>query len=67
MLIGIGATRYTELGESTFLQPGDTSLVIVYDGAQSTPQAVADAATAGSEDDLPGASVLRQRIVGAEG
>ena len=31
MLIGIGATRYTELGESTFLQPGDEAIVRVYD------------------------------------
>ena len=33
LLIGIGATRYTELGESTFLQPGDESIVRVYDTA----------------------------------
>ncbi|MGH3642889.1 MAG: DUF5718 family protein [Mycobacterium sp.] len=31
LLIGIGATRYTELGESTFLQPGDEAIVRVYD------------------------------------
>jgi len=31
VLIGIGATRYTELGESTYLQPGDTAIVRVYD------------------------------------
>jgi hypothetical protein len=30
-LIGIGATRYTELGETTFLQPGDQAVVKVYD------------------------------------
>lgn len=30
-LIGIGATRYTKLGESTYLQPGDEALVQVYD------------------------------------
>ncbi|TFV55095.1 hypothetical protein E4P42_23795 [Mycobacterium sp. PS03-16] len=33
VLIGIGATRYTELGESTFLQPGDQAVVRVYDTA----------------------------------
>ncbi|WP_200959902.1 DUF5718 family protein [Mycobacterium sp. Root135] len=33
VLIGIGATRYTELGESTFLQPGDEAIVRVYDTA----------------------------------
>ncbi|MGA5462684.1 DUF5718 family protein [Mycobacterium sp. NPDC050041] len=31
VLIGIGATRYTELGESTFLQAGDQAIVRVYD------------------------------------
>lgn len=31
LLIGIGATRYTELGESTFLQPGDEAIVRIYD------------------------------------
>ena len=30
-LIGIGATRYTPLGESTYLQPGDRAVVRVYD------------------------------------
>ncbi|GLP73182.1 hypothetical protein TUM20983_02920 [Mycobacterium antarcticum] len=33
VLIGIGATRYTELGESTFLRPGDEAIVRVYDTA----------------------------------
>ncbi len=31
VLIGIGATRYTELGESTFLKTGDQAIVRVYD------------------------------------
>ncbi len=31
VLIGIGATRYTPLGESTFLQSGDEAVVRVYD------------------------------------
>lgn len=33
LLIGIGATRYTSLGESTYLQPGDEAVVRVYDTA----------------------------------
>lgn len=32
-LIGIGATRYTKLGESTYLTPGDEAIVRVYDTA----------------------------------
>ncbi|CAN5237442.1 DUF5718 family protein [soil metagenome] len=31
VLIGIGATRYTELGASTFLKAGDQAIVRVYD------------------------------------
>jgi hypothetical protein len=31
VLIGIGATRYTPLGESTYLTPGDEAIVRVYD------------------------------------
>ncbi|AFM15106.1 hypothetical protein Mycch_0281 [Mycolicibacterium chubuense NBB4] len=33
VLIGIGATRYTPLGESTFLRKGDEAIVRVYDTA----------------------------------
>ncbi|MEW5812115.1 MAG: DUF5718 family protein [Actinomycetota bacterium] len=33
VLIGIGATRYTELGETTFLKSGDDAIVRVYDSA----------------------------------
>ena len=33
VLIGIGATRYTRYGESTYLQPGDEAIVRVYDTA----------------------------------
>ena len=35
LLVGIGATRYTELGESTYLKPGDQAIVRVYDTASS--------------------------------
>lgn len=62
-LIGIGATRYTALGESTYLQPGDESIVIVYDGAVTRPDTVVAETAAGREDALPAASVLRQRVV----
>ena len=33
VLIGIGATRYTPLGQSTYLTAGDESVVRVYDTA----------------------------------
>lgn len=61
-VIGIGATRYTALGESTYLDLGDESVVVVYDGARTTPDGVRDAVGAGDEDGLPAASVLRQVV-----
>lgn len=61
-LIGIGATRYTDFGESTYLVRGDESVVIVYDERDSSPEAVAAAVADGAEDALPSASVLRQRV-----
>lgn len=64
LLIGIGATRYTEVGETTFLQAGDEAIVVVYDGAQHTPERVEDAVRRRFEDGLA-ASVLRQVVVEA--
>ncbi len=62
-LIGIGATRYTAVGESTFLHAGDESIVIVYDAAAHTPEQIAAAVDAGTESALTAASVLCQRVV----
>lgn len=61
VLVGIGATRYTEVGESTFLSAGDEAIVIVYDGDQHTPARVEDAVRRRFEDGLA-ASVLRQVV-----
>jgi hypothetical protein len=63
VLIGIGATRYTDYGETTFLREGDVSTVVVYDGAQSTLEQVHDAVAADDTAGLRGASVLRQTVV----
>jgi hypothetical protein len=62
VLVGIGATRYTSVGESTFLQPGDESIVIAYDGEQSSPESVQRHVSEGREHELPVASVLLQRV-----
>ena len=40
-LISIGATRYTEYGETNFLKSGDTSMVVVYDGNLYSPEQIA--------------------------
>jgi hypothetical protein len=65
VLIGIGATRYTPFGESTYLEPGDDSVVVVYDSATHSPQEIAEAIAAGSDAQLSAASVLRQRVTPA--
>jgi hypothetical protein len=62
VVIGIGATRYTPFGESTYLEPGDESVVVVYDGALTAPDGVRDAVARGREMDIPSASVLAQRV-----
>ncbi|MBX2799966.1 MAG: hypothetical protein KTR31_19960 [Myxococcales bacterium] len=60
----IGATRYTDFGQSTYVAPGDEVVVTVYDGAVHAPEAVARAVADGAAA-LPGASVLRRRVVAA--
>lgn len=39
-LISVGATRYTEFGETHFLQAGDQSIVVVYDETVYAPDAI---------------------------
>ena len=62
VLVGIGATKYTDLGERTYLRAGDESIVVLYDGSQASADVVAATVADCGEDDLPGASVLRQRV-----
>ncbi len=62
-LISIGATRYTDYGETHFLEPGDRSIVAVYDAELYTAEAV-EALVADPEAVIPaGMSVLSQRVV----
>ncbi|MBQ3686655.1 MAG: hypothetical protein II932_02365, partial [Treponema sp.] len=35
-----GATRYTDYGESTFLQDGDESVIVLYPGAAYSADAI---------------------------
>ena len=66
VLIGIGATRYTEFGEFNFLQAGDDSIVIVYDAAVHSPEQIEAAVGAGSELELSAASVLTQTVYASD-
>lgn len=62
MLIGIGATRYSDFGETNFLTAGDESIVVVYDGAVHSATDVEAAVAVGGEAGLESASVLVQRV-----
>lgn len=61
-LISVGATRYTDFGETHFLQPGDRSIVVLYDSEQyhrdELPALVLDPKSAAG----PGLSVLNQLV-----
>jgi hypothetical protein len=65
VLIGIGATRYTPLGASTYLDVGDESIVVVYDGARHTADRIAAAVADRTVTDLAGTSVLCQAVYDA--
>lgn len=62
MLIAIGATRYTEFGESNFLEAGDESIVVVYDSTVNDQRSVETAIREHFENDLKNASVLVQTV-----
>jgi hypothetical protein len=62
VLVAIGATRYTEVGESTYLVEGDESVVVVYDADVTSPEQVAAAVAEGREASLEAASVLVQKV-----
>lgn len=61
LLVTIGATRYTQFGESTYLRRGDESIVVVYDAAQHDRDLIGDLLDCGV--DLAGASILAQAAV----
>lgn len=61
-VFGIGATRYTDFGESNYLAPGDESIVIVYDERATAPADVRAAVEMGHEASLAEASVLVQLV-----
>ena len=62
-LISIGATRYTDFGETTFLERGDRSIVIVYDGRTIDAEAVRAIARGDAEAPSEGIAVLRQNVI----
>lgn len=62
-LISIGATRYTEFGEKTFLEAGDRGVVAVYDGERFDEAGLRSELEAGELAACDGRSVLDQLVV----
>ncbi len=62
-LISIGATRYTDLGECTFLERGDEVLVAVYDAERISKDALRELLGDPAASLPRGISLLRQRVV----
>jgi hypothetical protein len=62
MLISIGATRYTEYGEHTFLQSGDEVIVALYDNNLYCKNPIFSKIVAGDYES-EGMSVLAQKVL----
>jgi hypothetical protein len=62
-LISIGATRYTEYGETHFLEPGDHSIVVVYDAQRFDADAIRSLVRRQGEPPRTGLSLLRQQVI----
>jgi hypothetical protein len=61
-MIGIGATRYNDYGENTFLQAGDESIVVAYDATRYDVAALQELLLDGASQG-EGLSILRQVVV----
>ncbi|PJG83286.1 DUF5718 family protein [Caviibacterium pharyngocola] len=60
-IISIGATRYTEFGETHFLQPNDTSIIAVYNGNLYSHEQIS--AMAEAEEFAQDISALIQKVI----
>ena len=61
-IISIGATRYTEYGESTFLELGDEVVVVVYNTKEHSGEDVLNAVKT-KKYDISTMSVLAQKVI----
>ncbi len=62
IMISLGATCYTEFGETVFLEPGDEVFIYVYDATQNSSEEVM-AHMKGELHELKNSSILHQRII----
>jgi hypothetical protein len=61
-IISIGATRYTQYGENTFLQMGDEIVIVVYNHTNHTEEDILQAVKANKYDNST-MSVLSQKVI----
>ncbi len=66
VMISVGATRYTDFGETNFLQTGDLSAVVVYDQKLYSHQQIANLLTDGKIESAENVSALVQKVTCAE-
>lgn len=62
IMVSIGATRYTEFGETNFLKDGDESIVILYPEYKYSNAEIKEIAAENSFNDKE-ISVLRQKVI----
>jgi hypothetical protein len=62
LVISIGATSYTEFGESTFLEIGDEVFVYIYDASKYSNEDIFSHANEGAMTTLENCSILHQII-----
>lgn len=63
MVVSIGATSYTEFGESTFLEIGDEIMVYVYDANTHKFEDIENHANSDLSKSLQNCSILHQNII----
>ena len=61
-IVSIGATRYTPFGAENFLQPGDESIVVVYDARRYSAEQIQKMANTGKFS-TEGLSVVHQQVI----
>lgn len=62
IMVSLGATCYTEFGETVFLQPGDEVFIYVYDASHNSEIDIQSHLN-GEIDHLTNSSILQQKIV----
>ena len=62
ILVSVGATKYTNYGESTFLKPNDVSVVVLYDSRKHTADSVNAIAQSEHTQGQEGLVILKQLV-----